>query len=72
MEGIAIIDFDDFKKMDLRVARIESVEDIDRADKLYKLKISLGDENRTICAGIKQFYSHDELKGKKNNCFNKP
>ena len=65
MENIATIDFDDFEKMDLRVAEIQKIEDIDGADKLYKLEINLGDEVRIICAGIKEFYSHDELKGKK-------
>ncbi|MFH1521728.1 MAG: methionine--tRNA ligase subunit beta [archaeon] len=63
MEGI--IEFTDFEKLDLRVAEIQSVEDIEGADKLYKLEINLGDEVRTICAGIKEFYSHDDLKGKK-------
>lgn len=65
MEGVATIDYADFEKMDLRVAEIQNVEDVSGADKLYKLMISLGAETRTICAGIKQFYSHDDLKGKK-------
>ncbi len=65
MENIATINFDDFEKMDLRVAEIRKVENIDGADKLYKLEINLGDEVRIICAGIKEFYSHDEIKGKK-------
>jgi len=65
MEGVTTIQFDDFAKVDLRVAEIQNVEDIPGADKLYKLDINVGEENRTICAGIKEFYSHDELKGKK-------
>ena len=65
MEGVTTINFDDFDKIDLRVAEIKKVEDIEGADKLYKLSISLGKESRTICAGIKQFYSPEELKGKK-------
>lgn len=65
MENVASIEYSDFEKLDLRVAEIERVENIAGADKLYKLTISLGDEVRTICAGIKQFYSHDELKGKR-------
>lgn len=63
MEGV--IEFTDFEKLDLRVAEIQNVEDIEGADKLYKLEINLGDEVRIICAGIKEFYSHDELKGRK-------
>ncbi|MFA5061038.1 MAG: methionine--tRNA ligase [Candidatus Pacearchaeota archaeon] len=65
MEGVTSIEYADFEKMNLKVAEIQNIEDIEGADKLYKLTISLGDEVRTICAGIKQFYSHDELKGKR-------
>lgn len=65
MEGIATINFEDFEKMELKVAEIQKIEEIDGVDRLYKLEINLGEEIRTICAGIKQFYSHDELKGKK-------
>lgn len=60
------ITFDDFKKVDLRVAQIKSVEDIEGADKLYKLEIDLGTESRTIIAGIKLHYTNkEELIGKK-------
>jgi len=65
VEGVITIEYADFEKLDLRVAEILNVEDIEGADKLYKLDISIGDESRVICAGIKEFYSHDELKGKK-------
>ena len=65
MEGVTTIQYADFEKLDLRVAEIQNVDDIEGADKLYKLDISIGDESRVICAGIKEFYSHDELKGKK-------
>lgn len=63
MEGIA--EFSDWEKLDLRVGEIEEVEDIEGADKLYKLTINIGDETRTVCAGIKKYYSKDDLKGKK-------
>ena len=59
------VTFDQFKTMDLRVAEIRSAEEIEGADKLYKLTISLGTEERTIVAGIKQFYPKEELAGKK-------
>ncbi len=65
MEGIATINYADFSKLDLRVAQIKEVEDIEGADKLYKLMVDIGDENRTICAGIKPYYSAEELTGKK-------
>ncbi len=71
IEGIVnmaeAVEFGEWEKIDLRVAQIKKIEDIDGADKLYKLTISLGKETgeRTICAGIKQHYSQEELKGKK-------
>ncbi|MFH1801609.1 MAG: methionine--tRNA ligase subunit beta [archaeon] len=61
-----IISFDDFQKLDLRVGEIIDVEEIEGADKLWKLKVDLGEEKkRTICAGIKEYYSADEIIGKK-------
>ena len=60
------INFSEWEKVDLRVGTIKKVEDIDGADKLYKLEVDLGNEigKRTICAGIKQYYSKDKLKDK--------
>jgi methionyl-tRNA synthetase len=58
------ITFDDFMKLDLRVAEIKACEDVPGADKLYKLTIDLGEE-RTIVAGIKLYYTKEELIGKK-------
>jgi methionyl-tRNA synthetase len=62
-----IASFEDWQKLDLRVAQIKEVEDISGADKLYKLTLDVGDEigERIICAGIKEYYSKKELKGKK-------
>lgn len=65
MEGIGIVQYADWEKLDLRVGEIQEVEEIAGADKLYKLKINIGSEIRTVCAGIKKFYSKEELKGKK-------
>ncbi|MBA4391198.1 MAG: methionine--tRNA ligase subunit beta [Syntrophus sp. (in: bacteria)] len=56
--------FEDFQKMELRVAEIKTCEDIEGADKLYKLTIDAGEE-RNIVAGIKQHYTKEELIGKK-------
>lgn len=56
--------FSAFKKLDLRAGRIVAVEDHPAADKLYKLTVDFGDkEPRTICAGLKEFYSKEELLG---------
>lgn len=61
---MADISFDDFMKIDLRVAEIKACDDIEGADKLYKLTIDVG-ETRTIVAGIKTYYTKEELVGKK-------
>lgn len=66
MQGVASVEFSDWEKLDLRVAEIENVEEIKGADKLYKLDLDVGElGKRVICAGIKEFYSKDKLKGKK-------
>jgi len=60
------ISFEDFAKLDLKVSEIIDAEEIDGADKLWKLRVDLGEEKkRTICVGIREFYSADELIGKK-------
>ncbi len=56
---------DPFSSLDLKVAKIERVEDHPEADKLYVLKINLGTEKRTIVAGLKGYYSKGELEGKR-------
>lgn len=60
-----MVTFDDFKKLDLRVGEIVEVEEIEEANKLYKMKVDLGEEERQVLAGIKKFYEMDELEGKK-------
>jgi methionyl-tRNA synthetase len=57
--------FLDWEKLDLRVGKILEVEDIEGADKLYKLTVDIGNEKRTVCAGLKNNYTKKELKGKK-------
>jgi len=66
MEGVKIVDYSDWEKLDLRVAEVENVEEIEGADKLWKLELDVGEiGKRTICAGLKEFYSDEELRGKK-------
>lgn len=61
-----IVEFGDWEKLDLRVAQIKKVEDIEGADKLYKLTLDVGElGKRIVCAGIKQHYQKEELKNKK-------
>lgn len=52
-----------FSKLNLKVAVVEDVQPHPNADKLYVLKI-VADKSRQLVAGIKQFYSPDQLKGK--------
>jgi methionyl-tRNA synthetase len=58
------IEFDDFAKVDLRVARITNAEHVEGADKLLKLTLDIGTGQRTVFAGIKAAYKPDELIGK--------
>ena len=59
------ISFPEFQKLDIRVGEIKTAEEIEGADKLYKVTVNLGGEERTLVAGIKQFYSLEDLPGKK-------
>jgi methionyl-tRNA synthetase len=58
------ITFDDFAKVDLRVGKVIEVAEHPNADKLLVVKVDLGSEQRTICAGIKAFYAPEALLGK--------
>lgn len=62
----SLIEFDDFAKIDLRVVEIIEAEEIKEADKLLRLKVSLGDGNtKQIIAGIKSAYKASDLIGRK-------
>jgi len=64
-EGTKYLDFDTFMSVELRTGTITSVDDHPNADKLYVVNIDDGTENgRTVCAGLKPFYSADEMVGK--------
>ncbi|HTR27992.1 MAG TPA: methionine--tRNA ligase subunit beta, partial [Puia sp.] len=56
--------FDDFAKLDLRVGTILAAEKVEKADKLLKLSVDLGNEQRTIVSGIAQHFKPDEIKGR--------
>jgi len=64
VEHEAEISIDDFKTVEMRVAKIINVEEIPRSKKLYKLEVDLGYEKRTVCSGIKAFFTPEELNGK--------
>jgi len=60
-----IVGIEDFARLDLRVAEVVAAEKMPKADKLLILKVRLGEEERTVVAGIAQHYSPEDLVGKK-------
>lgn len=64
MEFKPTITYDDFAKLDLRVATVIAAEPHPNADRLLKLQVDLGGEQRQICAGIKQYYEPAAIIGK--------
>lgn len=58
------ITFDDFAKVDLRIAKIVKAEHVAKADKLLQLTLDLGGETRNVFAGIKSAYQPEDLEGK--------
>ncbi|MEY3288537.1 MAG: methionine--tRNA ligase [Pseudomonadota bacterium] len=59
-----MIQFDDFAKLDLRIAKIIKADYVKDSDKLLQLTVDIGDETRTILAGIKSAYAPEDLEGK--------
>ena len=58
------ISFDQFKNIELRVAKVLEAEKVKKADKLLKMKIDMGNEHRTIVAGVALSYTPEEMVGK--------
>ncbi|MCK5132560.1 MAG: methionine--tRNA ligase [Candidatus Sabulitectum sp.] len=58
------VDFEDFMKIEFKIGRILSVEDIKKARKLYKIEVDTGDKVRTVVAGMKKHYTREELQGR--------
>lgn len=59
-----MIVYDDFKKVELKIAKIIEAEEVAGAEKLLKLQIDLGSEKRQIVAGIKKTYQAKDLIGR--------
>jgi methionine--tRNA ligase beta chain len=59
-----MITLDDFKKIELRVARIIDVRELPGADRIWHLNIEIGSEAREIVAGVKKHYTREDLLGK--------
>ncbi|PSW18441.1 methionine--tRNA ligase [Photobacterium sanctipauli] len=60
----AEIEFDDFAKVDMRIAKIISCEEVPKANKLLKFQLDIGGETRQVFSGIKSAYTPEELVGK--------
>jgi methionine--tRNA ligase beta chain len=58
------ITFDDFEKLDIRIAKIVKAEKIENSNKLLRLEVDLGSEIRQLVAGIAQEYKPEEIVGK--------
>lgn len=60
-----MVSFEDFKKLDIRVAEVAEAEKVEGSEKLLKLKIAIGEEERQIVAGLSGHYSPEDLVGRK-------
>lgn len=67
-EGAGLISIDDFNKVELKVAEVLEASRIPDADRLLKLKLDLGTEQRQVVSGIAQHYAPEELVGQKVIC----
>jgi len=56
--------YDDFKKLEFRVAKIKDVAEHPNADRLYVITVDMGDKTKQIVAGIRNFYKKEDLIGK--------
>ena len=62
--GGKMVSFDDFSKLDIRIGEVLSVDEHPNADKLYVLRVDIGEKVIQLVAGIKNYYAVDELTGK--------
>lgn len=60
-----LVSFEEFKRMDLRVAQVTEVRDHPNADKLYCIQLDIGGETRQTVAGLKGYYTPEELMGRR-------
>lgn len=63
-DGGAYIDYEDFAKVDLRLAKVMACEPVKRSDHLLKLTLEVGEERRTVLSGIRDWYKPEDLIGK--------
>ena len=58
---INVISYDEFKNIELKTGKVIAAEKVDKADKLLKLQVQIGDEKRQIISGIAEYYSPEDL-----------
>lgn len=56
-----MINYEDFKNVEMRIGRIVEAEKVEKSDKLLKLLVDFGDEKRTIVSGIAEVYTPEDL-----------
>ena len=61
-----MISYDDFAKLDIRIGKILEAEKVEGTDKLLKLKVDIGEEERQVIAGISKSYEPEDLIGKES------
>ncbi len=59
-----MITIEEFRKLNIRIARIKEITDHPDADRLYIVRLAIGEEERDVVAGIKKAYTKEELWGK--------
>ena len=59
-----IVSIRDFKRLDIRTGTVKEIEQIAGSDKLYKLKVDMGDHTRQIVTGLVEYYKPEEIRGK--------
>jgi methionine--tRNA ligase beta chain len=60
-----MISFDEFKKLDMRVGKVEKVEEVSGSKNLYKMQVSFGDFTKQAVSSLRSYYMPEELEGKK-------
>ena len=56
-----VISYDEFKNIELKTGKVIAAEKVDKADKLLKLQVQIGNEKRQIISGIAEYYSPEDL-----------
>ena len=60
-----MVSFDDFRKLEIKIGEIITVEHVPNADKLFALQVDVGGKQIQLVAGLRQNYKEEELEGKK-------